>query len=171
MVDMFFISSNYIKCSILLVILLLVGIEAIAFVVNLLPLSPRLLALLPPPLPHHLSLFTFFSLGILNVPWDSLVSISKLWISMSLFFTWYSESNFSPKTTQDLSYRLLQRAARSSLLMAETSGRDPTFSRTASGTPILESAVELNVLICEEGEKDGQVRSASLSASQPASQP
>merc|ERR1719186_1380154 len=56
MVDMFFISSNYIKCLILLVILLLVGIEAIAFVVNLLPLSPRLLALLPPHLPHHLML-------------------------------------------------------------------------------------------------------------------
>merc|ERR1719186_1878230 len=54
MVDMFFISSNYIKCSILLVILLLVGIEAIAFVVDLLPLSPRLLALLTPHLPHHL---------------------------------------------------------------------------------------------------------------------
>ena len=30
---------------------------------------------------------TFFSLGILKVPWDSLVSISRLWISMSLFFT------------------------------------------------------------------------------------
>merc|ERR1719508_695445 len=54
MVDMFFISSNYIKCLILLVILLLVGIEAIAFVVDLLPLSPRLLALLTPHLPHHL---------------------------------------------------------------------------------------------------------------------
>merc|ERR1719186_491595 len=54
MVDMFFISSNYIKCSILLLILLLGGIEAIAFVVNLLPLSPRLLALLRPHLPHHL---------------------------------------------------------------------------------------------------------------------
>merc|ERR1719186_526932 len=54
MVDMFFISSNYIKCSILLMILLLVGIEAIAFVVDLLPLSPRLLALLTPHLPHHL---------------------------------------------------------------------------------------------------------------------
>merc|ERR1719186_1995432 len=54
MVDMFFISSNYIKCSILLVILLLVGIEAIAFVVDLLPLSPWLLALLTPHLPHHL---------------------------------------------------------------------------------------------------------------------
>merc|ERR1719186_517352 len=54
MVDMFFISSNYIKCSILLVILLLVGIEAIAFVVDLLSLSPRLLALLTPHLPHHL---------------------------------------------------------------------------------------------------------------------
>merc|ERR1719186_1892843 len=54
MVDMFFISSNYIKCSILLVILLLVGVEAISFVVDLLPLSPRLLALLTPHLPHHL---------------------------------------------------------------------------------------------------------------------
>merc|ERR1719186_2292122 len=54
MVDMFFISSNYIKCSILLMILLLVGIEAIAFMVDLLPLSPRLLALLTPHLPHHL---------------------------------------------------------------------------------------------------------------------
>merc|ERR1719508_729464 len=54
MVDMFFISSNYIKCLILLVILLLVGIEAIAFVVDLLPLSPWLLALLTPQLPHHL---------------------------------------------------------------------------------------------------------------------
>merc|ERR1719186_1630988 len=54
MVDMFFISSNYIKCSILLVILLLVGIEAIAFMVDLLPQSPRLLALLTPHLPHHL---------------------------------------------------------------------------------------------------------------------
>merc|ERR1719508_339564 len=54
MVDMFFISSNYIKCLILLVILLLIGIEAIAFVVDLLPLSPRLLALLTPHLPHHL---------------------------------------------------------------------------------------------------------------------
>merc|ERR1719186_360377 len=53
MVDMFFISSNYIKCLILLVILLLVGIEAIAFVVDLLPLSPWLLALLTPHLPHH----------------------------------------------------------------------------------------------------------------------
>merc|ERR1719442_365163 len=51
---MFFISSNYIKCSILLVILLLVGIKAIAFVVDLLPLSPRLLAWLTPHLPHHL---------------------------------------------------------------------------------------------------------------------
>merc|ERR1719186_2398610 len=52
---MFFISSNYIKKSlILLVILLLVGIKAIAFVVDLLPLSPRLLALLTPHLPHHL---------------------------------------------------------------------------------------------------------------------
>eukprot|EP00091_Calanus_sinicus_P025423 TRINITY_DN96_c0_g1_i11.p1 TRINITY_DN96_c0_g1~~TRINITY_DN96_c0_g1_i11.p1 ORF type:complete len:146 (+),score=35.59 TRINITY_DN96_c0_g1_i11:53-439(+) len=39
-----------------------------------------------------LNLFTFFSLGILKVPWDSLVSISKLAISMSLFFTWYSAS-------------------------------------------------------------------------------
>eukprot|EP00091_Calanus_sinicus_P025429 TRINITY_DN96_c0_g1_i7.p1 TRINITY_DN96_c0_g1~~TRINITY_DN96_c0_g1_i7.p1 ORF type:complete len:162 (+),score=31.44 TRINITY_DN96_c0_g1_i7:37-522(+) len=39
-----------------------------------------------------LNLFTFFSLGILKVPWDSLVSISKLAISMSLFFTWYSSS-------------------------------------------------------------------------------
>merc|ERR1719186_643742 len=54
MVDMFFISSNYIKCSILLVILLLVGIEAIAFMVDLLPLSPRLLTLLTPHLPHNL---------------------------------------------------------------------------------------------------------------------
>merc|ERR1719260_603048 len=34
-----------------------------------------------------LNLFTFFSLGILKVPWDSLVSISRLWISMSLFLT------------------------------------------------------------------------------------
>merc|ERR1719244_1087029 len=84
-----------------------------------------------------LNLLTFFSLGILNVPCDSLVSISRLWISMSLFFTWYSSSNFSPNTTQDPSKRLLQRAARSSLLMADTSGRDPTFSSTASGTPIL----------------------------------
>merc|ERR1719233_512930 len=50
-----------------------------------------------------LNLLTFFSLGILNVPCDSLVSISRLWISMSLFFTWYSSSNFSPKTMQDLS--------------------------------------------------------------------
>merc|ERR1711935_894640 len=73
-----------------------------------------------------LNLFTFFSLGILKVPWDSLVSISKLWISISLFFTWYSESNFSPKVTHDLSYRLLQSAARSSLLIAPRSGRDPT---------------------------------------------
>merc|ERR1719477_396528 len=48
-----------------------------------------------------LNLFTFFSLGILKVPWDSLVSISRLWISTSLFFTWYSSSNFSPKTTQE----------------------------------------------------------------------
>merc|ERR1719508_95543 len=54
MVDMFFISSNYIKCLILLVILLIVGIEAIAFMVDLLPLSPRLLTLLTPHLPHHL---------------------------------------------------------------------------------------------------------------------
>merc|ERR1719320_2044017 len=88
-----------------------------------------------------LNLFTFFSLGVLKVPWDSLVSLSRLWISMSLFFTWYFSSNFSPKTTQDLSYSCLQRAARSSLLMAETSGMDPTFSRTASGTPILERAM------------------------------
>merc|ERR1712243_195282 len=35
--------------------------------------------------PIILNLFTFFSLGILKVPWDSLVSISRLWISMSLF--------------------------------------------------------------------------------------
>merc|ERR1719481_2493481 len=82
---------------------------------------------------------------ILNVPCDSLVSISRLWISMSLFLTWYSSSNFSPKVTQDLSYSCLQRAARSSLLMAETSGMDPTFSRTASGTPILESTGELRL--------------------------
>merc|ERR1711936_387159 len=50
-----------------------------------------------------LNLLTFFSLGILKVPWDSLVSISRLWISMSLFLTWYSTSNFSPKTEQDWS--------------------------------------------------------------------
>merc|ERR1719260_538774 len=80
-----------------------------------------------------LNLFTFFSLGILKVPWDSLVSISRLWISMSLFLTWYSTSNFSPKTEQDWSYSFLQRAERSSLLMEAMSGREPTFSSTASG--------------------------------------
>merc|ERR1719481_1863796 len=53
--------------------------------------------------PIILNLLTFFSLGILKVPWDSLVSISRLWISMSLFLTWYSSSNFSPKTTHDFS--------------------------------------------------------------------
>merc|ERR1712129_526860 len=90
-----------------------------------------------------LNLFTFFSLGILKVPCDSLISVSRLWISKSLFLTWNSSSNFSPKTTQVLSYRVLQRAARSSLLMAETSPMAPTFSRTASGTPILESTGEL----------------------------
>merc|ERR1719264_1335270 len=48
--------------------------------------------------PIILNLLTFFSLWILKVPWDSLVSISRLWISMSLFLTWYSSSNFSPNT-------------------------------------------------------------------------
>ena len=90
-------------------------------------------------IPISIQIRTFFSLGILKVPWDSLVSISRLWISISLFLTWYSTSNFSPNTLHDLSYSSLQSLARSSLLMEPTSGRDPTFSSTASGTPILES--------------------------------
>merc|ERR1719206_297589 len=40
-----------------------------------------------------LNLFTFFSLGILKVPWDSLVSISRLWISMSLFIKLLTENH------------------------------------------------------------------------------
>merc|ERR1712179_465536 len=87
--------------------------------------------------PIILNLLTFFSLGILKVPWDSLVSISRLWISMSIFLTAYSMSNFSPNTTQLLSYICLTRAARSSLLMADTSGISPTLALTEPGTPMV----------------------------------
>merc|ERR1712180_567069 len=45
----------------------------------------------------------------------------------------YSMSNFSPNTAQLLSYIFFTRAARSSLLIADTSGISPTFSLTASG--------------------------------------
>merc|ERR1711945_85580 len=72
--------------------------------------------------PIILNLFTFFSLGILKVPWDSLVSISRLWISMSLFLTAYSMWNFSPKTEQLWSYSCFTRADRSSLHIPEISG-------------------------------------------------
>merc|ERR1712020_675412 len=81
-------------------------------------------------------------LGDLEVPWDSLVSISRLWISMSLFLTAYSMWNFSPNTEQLWSYSCFTRAARSSLLMPDTSGSSPTFSLTTSGTTMVRGVCE-----------------------------
>merc|ERR1712076_236755 len=56
--------------------------------------------------------------------------------------------NFSPNTEQLWSYSCFTRAARSSLLMPDTSGSSPTFSLTTSGTTMVRGVCEEWVTGC-----------------------